>query len=82
MLLSDSNVNHSIAKLAMFTVTVFDCCGYVDSETFHTVEDAQYALQRLYDAEELRSSLSRRGAIAQLEEQLEEHFSTLNYQES
>lgn len=65
----------------MFTVTVFDCCGLIDSQTYETVEDAQDALNQLHDAEELRSTLSRRSAIAQLEEQLEEHFLKLNCQE-
>lgn len=66
----------------MFTVTVFDCCGYLDSRSYETVEDAEYALARLYDAEELRSTLSRRGAIAQLEEQLSAHKLALECQES
>ena len=65
----------------MFTVTVFDCCGFIDSQSYDTVEDAEYALQRLYDAEELRSSLSRRGAIAQLEEQLSAHMMAADSQE-
>lgn len=65
----------------MFTVTVLDCCGIIDSHTYDTLEDAQYALDRLYDAEELRSSLSRRDAIAQLEEQLSSHRFALERQE-
>lgn len=65
----------------MFTVTVFDCCGFIDSQSYETVDDAEYALARLYDAEELRSSLSRRGAIAQLEEQLSAHKSAADCQE-
>jgi hypothetical protein len=66
----------------MFTLAIPDNHGSCDCYHFDTVEDAQDALNQLYDAEEDRPSLSRRDAISQLEEQLSSHRMTLECEES
>jgi hypothetical protein len=52
-------------------------CSYYTDASFPSLEDAQYALDRLRDTEEDRSSLSLRDAIAELEEQISAHLAFL-----
>jgi len=60
----------------MFHLTSTECGHTFYAETFHTVEDAQDAISRLYDALEdcTGSGYSIRCAIAELEDQLGEHL--------
>ena len=60
----------------MFHLTSTDYGQTYHAETFHTVEDAQDAISRLYDALEdcTGSGYSIRCAIAELEDQLSEHL--------
>jgi len=51
--------------------------SYYTAASFDSLEDAQYALDRLRDAEEDCSSLSLRDAIAELEEQISAHLASL-----
>lgn len=66
----------------MFILSIPDNHGSCDCYHFETVEDAQDALNQLYDAEEDCSSLSRRDAIADLELQLASLQSMLECSES
>lgn len=62
----------------MFYITFSDCYGSADCCHFDSAEEAQDALNSLYDAEEERSLLSRRDAISDLEQQIEQHLSQYN----
>jgi hypothetical protein len=59
----------------MFYLTSAEYGHTFNAETFHTVEDAQDAISRLYDALEdcTGSGYSIRCAIAELSEQLKAH---------
>lgn len=52
-------------------------CSSYTAASFSSLEDAQYALERLRDSEEERSSLSLRDAISELEEQISAHLASL-----
>ena len=60
----------------MFHLTSTEYGHTFIAETFHTVEDAQDAISRLYDALEdcTGSGYSIRCAIAELEDQLDQHL--------
>ena len=65
-----------LQSFPVFYITESDYGLSFYAETFHTVEDAQDAISRLYDALEdcTGSGYSIRCAIAELEDQLSEHL--------